>query len=204
MQVVSQQKQKASIGIGVIESRDLRFNPYSSQNLKDLLAFELMARGYQAQTSDLSFVQTARLETLRARMEALNKPGKKDETSDLMPPNLRGVAGELRPMDNYMQTGEAGLTRDEIQKVVGRDQIDYYLQGSISRSESGNVLEIEESFLVMMNVFNREGMKIAAIGFAVRGNSLQDSEFMKAVCSRIARGFDEQIGLRGGKPSASY
>ncbi|MBL8021330.1 MAG: lipoprotein [Leptospirales bacterium] len=181
---------KALIGIGTIENRDSRFDPYANKNLIDMLSFEMSQRGYGTIKSDTSFaVERRRLEELKK----LPSPGKtKDETADLLPERLRAVAGEIRPT-GYTSIGDELLSPDEIRTLASRDNTTYFIQGAISRTEAGTLLEQAENFAVFLEVFNRNGDKVGAINFTVEGKSLQESPFLKTVCKRIARAFDEQI-----------
>ncbi|MCE9499355.1 MAG: lipoprotein, partial [Leptospira sp.] len=43
---------KGKVLIGFIENRDLKYSPYNTKNLTDLLKFEIMNQGYEAYTID--------------------------------------------------------------------------------------------------------------------------------------------------------
>jgi len=181
---------KATIALGNIENRDSHYDAYANRNLLDMLAFEMVERGYGTVKSDLAVAfERRRQEELKRRQATQKNTG--DETADLLPEKLRTVAGETRPSGYLM--GDEMLSPDEVRVVATRDNANYFLQGAISRTDAGNLLEREENFLVFLDVYNRNGEKVGVIAFAVRGNSLKDSPFMKSVCTRIAAAFDEQI-----------
>lgn len=197
--VATKAGRKAVVGIGTIENRDSRFDPYTNKNLVDMLSFEMLQRGYGIVRSDTSFAAERRRQEELKRLPA---PGKtKDETADLLPERLRSVAGEIRP-SGYLSMGEELLSSEEIRALSSRDNTTYFMQGAISRTEAGTLLEQEENFAVFLEVFNKNGEKVGAINFTVGGKSLQESPFLKTVCKRIARAFDEQI--HGGGPYRTY
>ena len=61
------------------------------------------------------------------------------------------------------------------------------------QSRITGLLDSEESFLVILHFHNAAGIRIGAVNFTVRGRSLAEAVFLKQVCARITRAFDERI-----------
>ncbi|MBX7086648.1 MAG: lipoprotein [Leptospirales bacterium] len=179
-------KQKARVSLGMIQTRDSRSDPYSARNLQDMLAFEMANRGYLATRARHP------AKTEQTPGPASTPPAKPDETTDLFPEKMRNLAGETRPQNGYGRADDL-LDPTEIRQVMNQDGSNYFLQGAISRTESGNLLEMEENFMIFLEVYNQTGERTGMITFTVGGNSLQSAPFLKAVCARIAKAFDDQV-----------
>lgn len=178
-----------TLALGLIENRDYHYGANVAQDLSDLLTFELLKAGYQVQVVDPSLI-----EALEPATPAAPKKNS-DDTRDLMPEYMRNLAGEMRPrVADRVRT--RFLNPDEIRKLSQKTSFQYFLQGAISRNEAGNLVDPEESFLVMVNAFNADGTRSGAISFTVRNTSLAEAGFLKQVCARIAQAFDQQV-IRG-------
>lgn len=175
------------VHIGLIESRDLGTAHHASSDMADLFTFELQKLGYQVQPLD-----TRQLESGE---KTDGKKQQADDTSDLMPEYMRGLAGEIRPRpgDAYR---DRFLGSEEIKKVAARANFTYFVQGSLSRSEAGDLLEPDQSYLVLLTAYDAQGQKAGALTFTVKNTSLSEATFMKEVCARMARTFDQTIHKR--------
>lgn len=179
VEALTTQGQKGVVGIGFIEDRNS--NPFLARNFQDQLSFELSARGFT----------TTILETPSPAPSSPTANPAKDDTSDLLPEGLRRVAGETRAGELPRQP--TMLRPDQIRTAAARGNLNYVIQGAISRTETGTILELEETAMVSLDVYKTTGEKIGAINFTVKGYSLSDAPLLKSVCRRIAQGFETQI-----------
>lgn len=176
------------VQLGLIESRDLGTSLHASADMADLFTFELQKLGYQVQPFDMR--------SLDSGERADPKKQTPDQTADLMPEYMRGLAGELRPRAGGDYFRERFLASEEIRKAAAKTSFTYFVQGSLSRSEAGDLLEPDQSYLVLLTVYDAQGVKAGALTFTVKNTSLPESSFLKDVCARMARTFDLQIHRR--------
>lgn len=181
----------AGVTLGYLETRDLRYDARPSADIGDMLTYELERLGYT--------VTPANFETLDRRSQPASNG--KTEPNDLMPEAMRGLAGETAPRIRS-NIGQRHLNADEIRQMYTTSSFNYFVQGAISRSESGNLLEPESGYTILLSVFGPDGKKTGAVSFTVQNNDLADSSLLRSVCSRMAHAFDSQIhkGLPSERP----
>ncbi|MBX7086691.1 MAG: hypothetical protein K1X70_09700 [Leptospirales bacterium] len=78
---------------------------------------------------------------------------------------------------------------------MNRDGSNYFRQGAICRTESGNLLEMEENFMIFLEVYNQSGERTGTISFTVGGNSLQSAPFLKSGMRAHREDLYDQAGV---------
>lgn len=279
--VKTQPNEVANVGIGFIENRDVRFNPFSSKNFTDMLGFELMERGYQIGEVDYEVLSKPGDAERKVEPEAEEKepapaeeaseesgdemmdesgddglndtdtieeepsadeetapvgggddentyagdaglvrtdesvvensrparrsrvtedgyidaydPKQYDATYDLLPRRLRDIAGETRAPERVVQPDARRLSAEEIQRISGSSQLDYFIQGAIGRTETGLLLEVEENTLVFLEIFDPQGRRVGAVNFVIDNETLKRASFLQEISQEIAKKFHAQI-----------
>ncbi|MCB1318083.1 MAG: lipoprotein [Leptospiraceae bacterium] len=217
---------RARVGIGFIQNRDRQFSPYNSDNFANMLEFELMRLQYSIVNVDLSSIKppteqstdnTDREAARRANSETSRSEGDSVSTrvdssanaangsgndvavsnaDALFPEHLRGIAGELTAAQVVDQPERRLLTLPEIQTISSHNQYDFFIQGAISRTEAGLLLDIEENALVFLEIFDQQGRRVGAINFTVNERSLGSARFLQDVAARIAAAFHQEISRK--------
>lgn len=113
----------------------------------------------------------------------------RDDTRDMLPEELKYIAGEQAPRELRTGPEERLLKQREIEAIGAKGEFDYYVQGAIGRMETGYLLELEENTLIFLEIYNKEGRKVGAINFTVDNRTLQQADFLRDVAERIARNF---------------
>ncbi|MCR9141876.1 MAG: lipoprotein [bacterium] len=117
-----------------------------------------------------------------------------DGTRDLLPLRLRTIAGELQPLERVIDPEDRRLTGVEIARIASSNNLDYYIQGAIGRTETGLILETEQNTLVFLEVFDPQGERIGAINISVNDETLKRSSFLQQISAEIIEAFDREIG----------
>ncbi len=284
--VKTQSNEVANVGIGFIENRDVRFNPFSSKNFTDMLGFELMERGYRIGEVQYEVLEdkdapeerklvpdseeSAEPATDEAADEMLEESGEEmqddsdspedvdsleedaepaaeeetapvgggddentyagdaglvqvsdsvvenarparrsrvtedgyidaydprdyDATYDLLPRRLRGIAGETRAPERIVKPDARRLSAQEIERISGKSDLDYFIQGAIGRTETGLLLEVEENTLVFLEIFDPQGRRVGAVNFVIDDDTLKRATFLQEISQEIAKKFHAQI-----------
>ena len=192
---------KPRVRLGHFDYRDLEYNPYTESNFRDMLEFHLLQRGFE--TASLSDQMYRTLDQARAKkMPAPAVKKDADSTRDLLPPSMKGVAGEVPPSEVPATNVRRPLHPREIQVLAHSLKFDYLIEGSLARSESGPFLEREESVVVILQVLDGRGMRRGSVSFSVKGEQLQDLEYMHRVCERLATAVAGTLGSPGGPGKA--
>ena len=121
-----------------------------------------------------------------------------DDTYHLLPDRLRSIAGELQPPDAIETGEERQLTMREIRDLSAHNKFDYYIQGAISRTESGLLLDLEESTFVFLEIFDARGERVGAINLSIDDATLKKASFLQTVSEQIATAFHRQIHAHTG------
>lgn len=184
-----------TVGLGFIENRDIRFTPHAAGNFRNMLEFELSRSGYRVQELDYRVLSGG-----GGGLPAKTKAGSKD--NDLLPKNLRNVAGESGAGYNVRaRPWERPLNSAEIKAMAQANGLRYLVQGAVGRSETGPLLESQEATLVFLSIFDASGNKVGLINFSVQGRDLGEAPFLRTVCERIAQAF--RSGISGGSSPAA-
>lgn len=121
-----------------------------------------------------------------------------NDTYHLLPDRLRSIAGELQPPDAIETGEERQLTMREIRDLSAHNKFDYYIQGAISRTESGLLLDLEESTFVFLEIFDARGERVGAINLSIDDATLKKASFLQTVSEQIATAFHRQIHAHTG------
>ncbi|MCB1327148.1 MAG: lipoprotein [Spirochaetales bacterium] len=208
-------RERATIAFGFIEDRHDRFTPHATANFADMLSFELMQRNYRVIEADRSVLRpdpvAAAQEAIREQERLLqerrnsesqpnsqtrartnNSSGMQDETRDLLPERLRYVAGEIAYASRPDDPTERLLRPSEIQKLHETVAFDFFLQGAVGATDTGLLLETEESSLIFLDIYGASGTRVGAISFTVTEESLKEASFLREVAERIADEFSRR------------
>jgi len=189
---------KATVGIGYIENRDSRYSPYAGSNFISMLEFELIESGYTIIRPKIADPKTQHASTASAVAKKTESAQKSPtDTSDLLPERMRHVAGEQKPQPSHNRksgTPESFVSAQEI-AAMG-EQFDYYLEGAVSKTETGQLLEIKEGSMIFIHLYDRNGKRLGAINFTSSKANILEPTFMKKVCRSIIQALDREL-LRG-------
>jgi hypothetical protein len=116
-----------------------------------------------------------------------------DDTYQLLPERLRSIAGEHAAPGPEQRFDNRHLTMEEIRTLAKSNTFDYYIQGAISRTETGLLLETKESTLVFLEIFDAEGRRVGAINMSLDDATLRQASFLRTITERIALAFHRQI-----------
>ena len=199
-----QGERNIKIMMGSIENRDIRYSPYTVSNFSDLLSYQLREVGYEvdemrevlAEEYDEKLKKAAEAkapEVEKTPEIEMKKAKTGDSTRNLLPAHLRHVAGEQKPRVIKERDENPRLSPREIRDLQKRRPFKYFVQGSISQSDSDPLLEIERNVLVLITVYDSKGHRVGALSYTAEGEELNGSEFMKVVCARLTGAFDENI-----------
>lgn len=117
-----------------------------------------------------------------------------DGTRDLLPRRLRNIAGELEPRQRVIEPENRPLTEKEVARLAQSNDLDYYIQGAIGRTETGLILETEENTLVFLEVFGPNGERVGAINISINDETLKRSSFLQQISAEIVEAFAREIG----------
>lgn len=190
------QTERARIAFGALLDRGSSFAPFATDNLADMLRFELMERNYRIVETNYAVLTPP----APAAAPAANAPGPAnagerrtapdgDPTRSLLPDRLRASAGEYSGFVRPDDPSTRRLQGAEIARLGEASQFDFFIQGAVSAGELGVLLEVEENALIFLDVYNRKGELLGAINFSVDRESLRQTDFLKRTCARIADGF---------------
>ncbi|MCG9873749.1 MAG: hypothetical protein MH321_03055 [Leptospiraceae bacterium] len=133
--------QSKIIVLGEIHKRDYQISNNIAQDLRDLVRFELINKGYNVDLFDSSKIPE----------DGKNEIQEESEIGQLPLP-LRQSAGEL-----YKSKIKSDINQEEVSKIIGSNNFNFYMKGSISRYENQQILEPENNFLIMIDVYDNLG-----------------------------------------------
>ncbi len=202
-----------TITIGAIENRDFRYSPHLIKNFHDMLQFQLISLGFQVSELDGSFADSKQNMADQASINNIeseeNKADKQEKSqidpaknqvdktasvADLLPDNLKTIAGEHneKSMSGHIPELKM-LAQDEIQKLSKQKKFDYFIQGAMGNNESGTLLSTDDNSLIFLKIYDTGGIMIGALNFTVNGRTLLDAPFLKDVCYRISENISQKM-----------
>ena len=133
-----------------------------------------------------------------AQAQSGDKKRASDSVSDLLPDYLQDVAGQKPPAE--IAASGAELTRrrrqyskQEIAEFFEEHPADFFLQGSIGRTESGDLLDSEQNTLIFLEIYGRTGERIGVVSFLIRGETLAAPNILRDVCEEVVEAISNQI-----------
>ena len=176
-----------------IEDRDPQKDAYFAANFRDMLEFHLAAQGVAAGRFDPP-----------AAVPAAPAPRDrgKDPTSELLPKELKKAAGEERAVldaGDRPVSGMRPLSLVERAEAIQKAGAKYMISGSVSRMESGTLLDIEENYVIFFRLFDHTGKDVAAFSYAARGDSLRDARKLRETCVQLAIAIRERVRGKAAK-----
>lgn len=198
------QDSKKILAIGIIENRDARFSPFLIKNFSDMLQFHLIDLGFQFIEIDSEVLQREVSGSKQAEFTPEKEPAKSavinennipvqnaidkaDPAADLLPKNLKSIAGENNEKSETGKTSqEKILSSEQIRKLAEKINFNFFIQGAIGNNESGTLLESDENSLIFLKIYNSEGKLVNAVNFTVNGRNIAEAPFLRDVCSRIS------------------
>lgn len=193
------QAERARVAFGILEDRGSSFAPFATENLADMLRFELMERNYRIVETNYAALIPPASAPAPAAAPGANPSGRpanerrpapeNDPTRSLLPERLRSSAGEFAGLERPDDPASRRLRSAEIARIGEASQFDFFIQGAVSAGELGVLLEVEENALIFLDVYNRQGDLLGAINFSVDRESLRKTDFLQHTCARIADGF---------------
>lgn len=128
--------------------------------------------------------------------ESSSKQSNSDYISELLPPDLRNVAGQNPPPDVQAKSAASRrkqFSKQEIIDFFKDSPADYFLQGSIGRTESGDLLDSEQNTLIFLEIYGRTGERIGVVSFLINGETLEDPDILREVCQEVADAISGQV-----------
>lgn len=136
-------RQNKNIILGEIIKRDYQLSNNIALDIRDLLRFELISKGYNVDLFDANQSNDVNQKEI----------GTDNEIGQL-PLALRQSAGEL--FTPKIKSKNDNIA-EEVSKLIGPTNFNFYLKGSVSRYENQIVLEPENSFLIIIDVYDNYG-----------------------------------------------
>ncbi|TGK43535.1 lipoprotein [Leptospira andrefontaineae] len=180
------EKAKSQIMIGYIENRDLRFDPYRIKNFVSMLRFEIIRSGNAVIQSD---------DSVPSQEGSANKQGSSNPaSSNPVAETDTNVQNAMQEMTKSLQPSAPAAKQEKSNKLLSESEIkglssfgfDYYLQGSFSLADNGNILDKKTATLVFIDVFDRTGKMVRTISYTSENKNFSDADHLKDICSNIA------------------
>lgn len=187
------EKPKAKLVIGFIENRNSSYQPFVVQNFIDMLSFELRKEKNEVLvlTSERKSAQEA---NFKPQADSHNKDsqkmeGAKNRASENA--NIKGDSDELLEkiiIENLVRKERArkSLSSQQIKKYLEKKDYDYFVQGSISQSESGSLLDTTENSMLFLNFYDKNGKVSLSVNHFLRDKNFNDGKELSKICGEIA------------------
>lgn len=176
------------ITIGYIEDRCVNYSPYISNNFSDMLEFELASIGYKT----ILIKNTSNVE-IPVVSENKQLSQNKNDLDNILPAS----AISANSQENTGKFSRFGVPKylysDEIAKLAINYKFDYYVQGSISQYDTGELLNQQSNGIILLEVYNKDGLKIGSISYTIGNASFEESDYLKTISSKIADKIGETI-----------
>nr|WP_165780045.1 lipoprotein [Leptospira meyeri] len=164
---------KKKLMLGLIGTRDVRTPKSIAKDFQDLLAFELIQKGYE-----ISF----------CNFQELYKEVKTEHSK--LPINLRAAAGEFW---NNNTNQEKQLLKGEIKELVEKEGSDFFLQGTVSIQNNDAILERKDYNYIFLHIYGPDGNMVGMIRSTFDNKILYESALMKEVAAKMALEFQNTI-----------
>jgi hypothetical protein len=119
-----------------------------------------------------------------------------DSVSDLLPDYLQNVAGQKPPPEATPRSGTKRrrlYSKQEIVEFFKENEVDFFLQGSIGRTESGDLLDSEQNTLIFLEIYGRTGERIGVVSFLINGETLETPDILREVCADVVAALSGQV-----------
>lgn len=163
--------QNKNIILGEINKRDYQLSNNIALDIRDLLRFELISKGYNVELLDTNYISD----------EIQNEISSDNEIGQL-PLALRESAGELFKPKNKTNTTKVP---EEVSKLIGPNNFNFYLKGSISRYENQIILEPENNFLIIIDIYDNYGKHKGIATASVQVKENKHTEELKEATNNI-------------------
>lgn len=128
--------------------------------------------------------------------QSSGKNSNPDYISELLPPQLRNVAGQNPPPEVQAKSAASRrkqFSKQEIIEFFADSPADFFLQGSIGRTESGDLLDSEQNTLIFLEIYGRTGERIGVVSFLINGETLETPDILREVCQDVANAISGQV-----------
>ena len=122
------------------------------------------------------------------------KSSGRELVTDLLPEHLRDVAGQSPPPDPTRRAlASRRYSKPEIEEFFKDNSADYFIQGSIGRTESGDLLDNEQNVLIFLEIYGRDAVRIGLLTFLIDDESLESPDTLGQVCDEVVEAISLQV-----------
>ena len=170
-----------NISIGHIECRQCQYENNLVKNFKDSLIFHL----YRKNISIIAIDPTIYDFQKTVAGEDQKTP---DRTSDLYPDYFKKLAGEIKP-EILRPVETRSLYGNEIRNLKDKYAFDYYLQGALSRKNSGFLMDDPEEYSLYLHIYDNEGNRKGLLQLSRNQKKKSSEDAVQILAGKAAENF---------------